>query len=148
MSATPVRQVQVTFDCADPNALAGFWAAVLGYQYDPPPPGFDTWDQALDAWGVPPENRNDRSGVSDPTGTGPRFFFQKVPESKVAKNRVHLDVRAAPGLEGEERMAALDAECARLEQLGATTVRRHEPGPMDGGFIVMQDPEGNEFCLD
>lgn len=71
-----------------------------------------------------------------------------MPEGKVAKNRVHLDVRAAPGLEGEERMAARTRSATRLEQLGATKVRRHEPGPMDGGFIVMQDPEANQFCLD
>jgi hypothetical protein len=72
-----------------------------------------------------------------------------VPEDKVAKNRVHLDVRAAPGLEGEERMAALEVECHRLVGLGATRVRRHEPAPpMSAGFIVMSDPEGNEFCLD
>ncbi|MEO6578702.1 MAG: VOC family protein, partial [Candidatus Limnocylindria bacterium] len=68
---------------------------------------------------------------------------------KVAKNRVHLDVRAAPGLQGEERMAALEAECERLVALGATRVRRDEPGPpMSAGHIVMADPEGNEFCLD
>jgi hypothetical protein len=65
------------------------------------------------------------------------------------KNRVHLDVRVAPGLEGEERMAALEAECDRLVTLGATRVRRHDPAPpMSAGFIVMTDPEGNEFCLD
>ena len=70
-------------------------------------------------------------------------------EGKVAKNRLHLDVRAAPGLEGEERMAALEAECERLTALGASRVRRFEPEPpMSHGFIVMQDPEGNEFCLD
>ena len=148
MTQSEVREVQFTFDCADPDALAGFWAAVLGYQYDPPPPGFESWDQALEAWGIPEDRRNDRSAVSDPAGRGPRLFFQKVPEGKVAKNRVHLDVRAAPGLKGDERMAALEAESGRLEGLGATKVRRHEPGPMDGGFIVMQDPEGNEFCLD
>jgi hypothetical protein len=148
MSASEVRQVQVTFDCADPGALAGFWADVLGYRYDPPPPGFETWDQALEAWGVPEDHRNDRSAVSDPNGAGPRLFFQKVPEGKVAKNRVHLDVRAAPGLKGEDRMGALDAESERLTALGATQVSRHEAGPMDQGFIVMQDPEGNEFCLD
>ena len=144
-----VRQVQVTFDCADPNALAGFWNDVLGYTYDAPPPGFDSWEQALDAWGVPSERRNDVSASVDPTGAGPRLFFQKVPEPKTAKNRVHLDVRAAPGLEGEERMAALEAECERLVARGATRVRRSEPAPpASHGFIVMQDPEGNEFCLD
>ena len=145
----PVRQVQVTFDCADPGALSRFWAEVLGYQLDAPPPGFDSWDAALEALGVPADRRNDASGVSDPTGAGPRLFFQKVPEGKAAKNRVHLDVRAAPGLEGEARMAGLEAECTRLVGLGASRVRRHEPEPpMSHGFIVMQDPEGNEFCLD
>jgi hypothetical protein len=142
------RQVQLTFDCADPGALAGFWAEVLDYAFDAPPPGFPTWDDALEAWGVPPERRNDRSAVSDPEGAGPRLFFQKVPESKVAKNRVHLDVRAAPGLRGEQRMAALEAECTRLVALGAERVQRHEPDQMSAGHLVLRDPEGNEFCLD
>ena len=141
-----VRQVQVTFDCQDPAALAGFWAEALGYRLDAPPAGFATWDDALDAWGIPAERRNDRSAVSDPDGAGPRLFFQRVPEGKGAKNRVHLDVRAAPGLEGEERMAALEAECERLVALGATRQQRHEPSPpLSHGFIVMTDPEGNEF---
>ena len=145
-----VRQVQVTFDCADPNALAGFWTEVLGYKYDDPPQGFDTWEAALEAWGVPREEWNSRSACSDPNGVGPRLFFQRVPEDKTAKNRVHLDVRSAPGLRGEERMAALEAECARLVGLGATRTKRFEPDSSPGeiGFIVMQDPEGNEFCLD
>ncbi len=101
------REIQVTFDCADPNALAGFWCEVLGYEYDAPPPGFDTWDAALESFGIPPEKRNDASACHDPDGNGPRLFFQKVPEGKTAKNRVHLDVRAAPGLQGDDRMAAL-----------------------------------------
>ncbi len=143
------REFQVTFDCADPTALASFWCEVLGYAYDAPPPGFDTWDAALESFGVPPERRNDASAVSDPDGAGPRLFFQKVPEGKSAKNRVHLDVRAAPGLEGDERMAALESECDRLVALGAVRLSRHEPAaPMSHGFIVMTDPEGNEFCLD
>ena len=80
---------------------------------------------------------------------GPRLFFQKVPEGKAAKNRVHLDVRAAPGLEGDERMARLEEVCAELTALGAEQVGRFEPGEeMSGGFLVLQDPEGNEFCLD
>ena len=142
------REIQVTFDCGDPAALARFWAQTLGYDVQPPPPGFDSWDAALDAWGVPPEHRNDRSAAVDPAGDGPRLFFQKVPEGKTAKNRVHLDVRAAPGLEGEDRMAALDAECERLAALGATRLQRLEPNSLDAGTVVMQDPEGNEFCLD
>ena len=143
------RELQVTFDSGDPGAVAVFWAEALGYVVQPPPPPFASWDEALDAWGVPPEHRNDRSAVVDPDGAGPRLFFAKVPEGKTAKNRVHLDVRAAPGLEGAERMAALEAECERLVALGATRVRRLEPGQdLGAGHIVMLDPEGNEFCLD
>jgi catechol 2,3-dioxygenase-like lactoylglutathione lyase family enzyme len=142
------REVQVTFDCGDPAALAEFWATVLGYVPQPPPPGFPTWDAALDAWGVPADQRNERSALVDPDAAGPRIFFQRVPEGKSAKNRVHLDVRAASGLEGDERMAALEAEAARLAAMGAAQDERFEPGPMDSGFIVMRDPEGNEFCLD
>jgi len=144
-----MRDVQITFDCADPAALAPFWAEVLGYQVQDPPAGFDSWDQALEAMGVPPEKRNDASAIVDPSGKGPRVFFQKVPEGKVVKNRVHIDVRAAPGLEGDERMAAFEAEAERLIALGATRLKRNEPAPpLDLGLIVMADPEGNEFCLD
>src|SRR4051794_22321584 len=96
------REVQVTFDAADPAAVAQFWAEALGYQLQPPPPPFSTWDEVLDAWGVPAEDRNSRSAIVDPAGHGPRLFFQRVPEGKIAKNRVHLDVRAAPGLQGDE----------------------------------------------
>lgn len=72
-----------------------------------------------------------------------------MPEGKTVKNRLHLDVRAAPSTQGDERMTALDAEATRLVGIGATRVRRVDPdGRMETGFIVMQDPEGNEFCLD
>ncbi len=144
------REVQVTFDCADPGALAAFWCEVLGYQLQPPPPGFASWNDALAAWGVPPEQRNSRSAALPPGGEqGPRLFFQRVPEGKNAKNRVHLDVRAAPGADGDERMRALEDEATRLVGVGATRVRRIDPdGRMETGFIVLQDPEGNEFCLD
>jgi catechol 2,3-dioxygenase-like lactoylglutathione lyase family enzyme len=148
MSAA-ARQVQVTFDCADPATLAAFWAVVLGFRVQPPPPGFATWDDALDAWGVPPEQRNDRSAVVPAEGAdGPRLFFQKVPEAKTAKNRVHLDVRAAPDLEGEARMQRLEGVSQELVALGARRLARVEPGGIDAGHLVMADPEGNEFCLD
>jgi catechol 2,3-dioxygenase-like lactoylglutathione lyase family enzyme len=146
---TPVRAVQVTFDAGDPARLSRFWAAALGYELDAPPEGFESWDAALAAWGVPEDQRNSASAIHDPQGDGPRVFFQQVPEPKAAKNRVHLDVRAAPGLDGEERMAALEAECDRLVGLGATREQRFEPEPgRTRGHLVMHDPEGNEFCLD
>ncbi len=123
---------------------------MLGYQIQPPPSGFASWDEALDTWGVPSQLRNSRSAALPlDDESGPRLFFQQVPEHKTVKNRLHLDVRAAPGLEGEERMTALDTEATRLVGLGATRVRRVDPdGRMETGFVVMQDLEGNEFCLD
>ena len=141
-------EVQVTFDCADPAALAEFWALALGYVVQPPPAPFASWDEALDAWGVPPDKRNSRSAVVDPEGKGPRIFFQQVPEGKVVKNRVHLDVRAAPGLEGDRRMDELERLCGVLVAVGGTRLQRIEGNAMDAGIIVMADPEGNEFCLD
>jgi hypothetical protein len=151
------RHVQVTFDAHDPRALSSFWRDVLDYVH-PAPPGVEVpegadplaaWDEFLARIGVPEDQRNTRSAIEDPDGEGPRLFFQQVPEDKTAKNRIHLDVRAAPGLQGDERMAALEAECTRLVTLGAARVRRFEPEPpLSGGFIVMTDPEGNEFCLD
>lgn len=149
--------VQITFDAHDPRALSAFWAEVLGYLHPAPPgvelpPGEDglaAWDEFLVRTGVPEELHNSASALEDPEGQGPRIFFQQVPEGKTAKNRVHLDVRTAPDLRDDERMDALEAECARLIELGATRLARHEPAPpMSIGFIVMADPEGNEFCLD
>ncbi|MEK8105870.1 VOC family protein [Micromonospora sp. M12] len=65
-----IRDVQITFDCADPAALAAFWAEALGYQVQAPPGDFESWEQALEAMGVPPENRNDASAVVDPRVRG------------------------------------------------------------------------------
>lgn len=141
-------EFQVTFDSADPAAHAAFWAEALHYVLAPPPSGFESWEAALDAWGTPAEHRNDRSALVDPDGRGPRLFFQKVPEPKTAKNRVHLDLRAAAGLPPEARSDALEAECTRLVALGARRVQRLEANDIDGLCITMQDPEGNEFCLD
>jgi hypothetical protein len=102
--------IQVTFDCADPARLAAFWATTLGYQLQAPPPGYDSWDAFLEAHGVPPEARNDKSAVVDPAGAGPRLFFQRVPEGKAGKNRVHLDVTVSGGLGAspEERRRDVD----------------------------------------
>jgi len=151
------REFQVSFDALDPRTLSTFWRDALGYVH-PGPPGvevpegtdpLDAWDEFLERIGVPEDQRNTRSALEDPAGAGPRIFFQQVPEDKIAKNRVHLDIRAAPGLVGDERMAALEAECDRLVALGAKRVQRFEPEqPLSLGFIVMNDPEGNEFCLD
>ncbi len=142
----PVTQFQVTFDCADPERVARFWCEVLGYVVPPPPQGFSSWGE-FDA-SLPPEQRGSAFACIDPAGVRPRLFFQRVPESKVAKNRLHLDVRVGTGLVGEERVAALEAECARLLPLGAVRVELLRADGINESCLVMQDVEGNEFCLD
>ena len=141
-----VRQVQVTFDCADPERVARFWCEVLGYEVPPPPQGFVSWDEFDQS--LPAERQGSAFACSDPTGVGPRLFFQRVPEGKVVKNRVHLDVRVGTGLVGEERLAALESECVRLVALGATRGTLLRADGFNESCQVMQDVEGNEFCLD
>jgi hypothetical protein len=136
--------VQITFDCADPAALSAFWAAALpGYQLQPPPPGFDSWDAFLEANGVPEANRNDASAI---VGDGPRVYFQKVPEPKAAKNRMHIDLQTGggPSVPLEEQQARIAKEVERLEGLGATVVGQH--AELGVAWTVLRDPEGNEFC--
>lgn len=141
-----IRQFQVTFDCAEPERVARFWCEVLGYVVPPPPEGFATWDD-FDRM-LPAERQGSAFACVDPSGVGPRLFFQRVPEGKVVKNRVHLDVRVGTGLVGAERQAVLEAEGARLEALGAAHVRLLVADGINESCLVMQDIEGNEFCLD
>ncbi|MFE3193093.1 VOC family protein [Nocardia sp. NPDC059240] len=143
---TSVKQIQVTFDCANPERVARFWCEVLGYVVPPPPPGFADWT-AFDR-SLPPDRQGSAFACVDPTGVGPRLFFQRVPEGKVVKNRLHLDVRVGTGLVGEQRLAALEAECVRLEKLGAVRVELLRADGYNESCQVMQDVEGNEFCLD
>ncbi len=138
--ATPI---QVVSDCSDPAKLADFWAGALGYIEQPPPEGYDSWVDLLKESGVPEDRWNDASAVVDPEGKGPRIYFQRVPEGKVVKNRVHLDVNVSVG--SDDGRAKVEAESERLRSEGATPIRTMEER---GNFwIVMQDPEGNEFCL-
>ncbi|MEV7129432.1 VOC family protein [Streptomyces sp. NPDC093260] len=141
-----IKKFQVTFDCADPERVARFWCEVLGYVAPPPPEGFASWDEYQHS--LPAERRGEWATCTDPSGVGPRMYFQRVPEGRVVKNRVHLDVRVATGLVGEERVAALEAECARLVALGAVRVRLLPADEENESCLAMQDVEGNEFCLD
>ena len=99
----------------------------------------------LKAQGIPESEWNSASAVVDPDGGGPRIYFQQVPEGKVVKNRVHLDLnvggpRTAPPAERRRR---IDAEVERLIALQARKVRPvEERGEY---FVNMLDPEGNEF---
>ncbi|MEO8228839.1 MAG: VOC family protein [Chloroflexota bacterium] len=140
--------IQVVIDCADPGRQADFWAEALHYAIPAPPPEFSTWQDWARAQAIPEEHWNDASAIEDPDGKGPRVFLQRVPEGKVAKNRLHLDlnVGGGHGVPLEERRQRVDAEVARLKGLGATDER----GSIEkrGEYWVrMNDPEGNEFCV-
>jgi catechol 2,3-dioxygenase-like lactoylglutathione lyase family enzyme len=136
-------RTQVTFDCADPHAQAAFWAQVLGCLVE----DHSAFVEQLIADGrMPADDRiivegrsafRDVAACYDPERVEPRLFFQRVPEGKIAKNRVHLDIHVAP----EQKVA----EVERLVGLGAQLIQTHsDHGPMT---YVMRDPEGNEFCL-
>ncbi|MFF5274766.1 VOC family protein [Streptomyces sp. NPDC000133] len=138
----------VTLDCAHPARLAEFWALALGYVPKPPPAGFGSWEEWFAHHGIPEEEWDDGAYLSDPDGVGPTLSFLKVPEPKVAKNRVHLDVQAGGGRETprEVRWPRVTETVTRLTAAGATVVREYE---MDGrpDHVEMADPEGNEFCV-
>ena len=138
---------QVTFDALDPPSLADFWARALGYVIQPPPAGYESWDDWARDVGIPESEWDRARALVDPDGSGPRVFFQKVPEGKAAKNRVHLDVSAGggPGVERETRISAVEAHVDTLLDAGATFVERFDTD--QGYWVVMQDPEGNEFCV-
>ena len=139
------HRMQIVLDCADPVALTPFWAAALDYVPEPPPDGFDTWEAALDSWGVPAEARGAYGAVVDPDGVGPRLFLQRVAEPKTTKNRMHIDVHLSGPEAGDRqaRWAAVLAHVERLEALGARRVAEHDE--LGTHWMVCLDPEGNEF---
>lgn len=141
--------IQIVIDCSDPAGLSRFWADALGYTLQPPPEGYATWEDALKAYNIPESEWNSASAVVDPEGSRPRIFFQRVPEGKTVKNRVHLDLGVGGGRDAalEERRSRVDAERERLAGRGASYLTTVDMPDRNEYFIVMQDPEGNEFCL-
>lgn len=139
--------VGVVIDCAQPQRLAEFWTAALGYVIEPPPAGYADWAAYDAAHGISPEEAAAGCKILDPDGSGPTIFFQRVPEAKVVKNRVHLDVKVSRVARADitDPHARIEAAVAPLVALGARVVRRSND-PHDD-FIVLLDPEGNEFCL-
>jgi len=135
--------VQITFDAHDTVKQAEFWALALDYVVQPPPPGFDSWFDFAEKIGVPREDWGRLDAVVDAAGVGPRVLFQKVPEGKTVKNRVHLDVNVSDGGEGRKELAHAHRE--KLEAAGARFLR--EVDEPTGWCLVMADPEGNEFCV-
>jgi len=139
----------VTFDCARPGVLARFWAEALGYVEPAAPDGFDSWEDWLRHHGVPQDEWEDGAYLADPDGVGPTLSFLRVPEPKVAKNRVHLDVQVGGGRDQtpwEVRWPRVVAAVERLTTAGGTVIGEYEEqGRPD--HVVIADPEGNEFCV-
>ncbi|MFD4985866.1 VOC family protein [Streptomyces sp. NPDC058374] len=151
-SATTPVHWKLVIDAHDPHAQALFWSEALGYAIED---NDALIERVLDLGAAPEEAAVEFQGrrawrdliavrhPDDPVdeqtgiGSGRRILFQRVPEPKSGKNRLHLDLHP-----GEGRR---DAEMERLTGLGATVVREvAEPG---GTWVVMRDPEGNEFCV-
>jgi hypothetical protein len=151
--ATPIS---ITIDCTNSARLLRFWVAALHYEVQQPPDGSATWADYWRAHGMPEEElaefNEDGGGydaIVDPDGVGPRIWFQPVPEGKVVKNRLHLDLNVSGGRAKplDQRKPLVDNEVERLVAIGATIFQALSTEGMDHYGVVMQDPEGNEFCL-
>ncbi len=148
---------QLVIDCQDPEPLARFWAAALGYVLEPPPAGFATWDDWRRDIGLPDsELGTGADSIIDPRGGGPRIWFHAVSDAKVVKNRLHLDIHASGDRADSvvdrsvplaTRTQRVDAEAKRLADLGATITGALDSGGLDHYAVGMKDPEGNEFDI-
>ena len=142
---------QLTIDCHNATPLVPFWAEVLGYAVQPPPDGFATWNDWYLSVGVP-DDELDLSGdgadrLFDPSGRGPKIWFQPVPEAKQVKNRIHFDiyVSGGRGTPIDDRRRLVDERVAELVALGGSVQRITESD--DYYAVLMHDPEANEFCV-
>jgi hypothetical protein len=140
--------IGLVIDCTDPARVGAFWAGALGYMERPPPGGFASWAEYDLAHGISEDEANAGFSLVDPDGTGPTVFFQRVPEPKAVKNRVHVDVRASHGLPPGGPLAheAVEDRVRALVEAGATVLYR-SPHPDEDYFVTLADPEGNEFCV-
>jgi catechol 2,3-dioxygenase-like lactoylglutathione lyase family enzyme len=137
----------ITIDCADPARLAEFWREALGYVEAPVPEGYGSWEEWLVRWEVPRDEWNDLAYLVDPQGAGPTISFLKVPEAKVVKNRLHIDVKAGGRDKPQEiRWPRVTETVQRLRDAGATVLQQHDVAGVPS-HVVMADPEGNEFCV-
>ena len=130
----------ITIDCADPRTQAEFWSAALGWEIE----SVEVWDAEISRGGKVVQSRESWSNIISAAPNAPRRInFAKVPEGKTVKNRLHFDLKVDD----------LDTEVSRLVGLGASIVERRARA-VDGridqgqdGWLVMKDPEGNEFCI-
>ena len=131
----------MTIDCHHPVVLAQFWCDLLGYAEEPAPAGYVSWQEYDAVNGVTAAEAESGCTIVDPDGRGARLYFQQVPESKQGKNRMHLDIVVSGRQQWLDVATAAEQAVAR----GASVIR--ESDNPDDRFIVLADPEGNEFCL-
>ncbi|MEV6851293.1 VOC family protein [Actinoplanes sp. NPDC051411] len=129
----------LTFDTRDAESLAAFWKLALGYEDEPPPAPFQTRDEWVASFGEDPGDGGGGAWLRDPAGVGPRLSLLDVPEPKIAKNRLHIDVRVGTGPGAWSRVRA------KVDELVAAGGRVR--ATFDGHHVTMADPEGNEFCV-
>jgi hypothetical protein len=139
---TVTARIGLTLDCADAVRVAEFWKFALGYEENPPPASFTSNQEWLASLGEPDTSPEDGAWLRDPAGIGPSLSILRVPEPKVAKNRLHIDIRVAADASPDKRWAAITAKAAELTKAGARTLRVHPDH-----HVTMADPEGNEFCV-
>src|SRR5260370_10882811 len=139
-------KIQVVFDAAEPEKLAEFWGLALGYAVEPPPEGFESWDDFAGSAGIPEADRGEVASRIDPAGEGPRLYFQRRPEGTTAKNRVHLDVRVAGReVRGEERKRLVSEHVERLVQAGAPLALR--TAAVRGRCVLRYDPDSTAVSV-
>jgi hypothetical protein len=136
------RTIDLTLDSADARVMAAFWKLALGYIDAPAPKPFKSRGEWLASFDVPEEEWHMGAWLCDPTGVGPRLSILTVPEAKVAKNRLHIDIRVTCEGDVKEQWRQLTAQVNDLVEAGGRILEEFV-----NHHVVMADPEGNEFCV-
>ncbi len=145
-----MKKFQIVIDAKDPARLVKFWTQALGYVPEAPPKGFSSWEDWRKKIGLRDEELTaGTDSIVDPDDKGPRIWFHVVPESKTCKNRLHFDlgVSGGFGVPMNIRRERVEAEAARLMQIGATRLETLEQAGLEHYAVAMADPEDNEFDI-
>jgi hypothetical protein len=136
------RKIDLTWDCADAQVMAAFWKLALCYVDAPAPNPFKSRDEWLASFDVPEEEWHMGAWLCDPTGIGPSLSILTVPEAKVAKNRLHFDIRVTCDGDVNEQWRQLTVQVNEFVEAGGRVLQQFL-----NHHVVMADPEGNEFCV-
>lgn len=136
--------IQIVFAAKDPHRVAEFWRAVLGYETEPPPAGFESWEEFLRENNLPPSTGDDLDSAVDPAGSGPRIFVER--DEPHPRGAVHLDITVTSReMSMADKKSRVNETADRLEAIGATRGRVVDRDQQY--WVEMTDPEGNWFCV-